>query len=107
MKRPIVFICVSLILGILFAAYFRGGFLIPYILMFAFLLLSLVFLGREAGLKLFLFLAVFLLGVCVYRNADSLPKNHIYFFTPVKGESVCLEGRVASFVRNKKKQDFF
>ncbi|MCG2704107.1 MAG: ComEC family competence protein [Candidatus Omnitrophica bacterium] len=107
MKRPLCFICISVIAGILSADLFLVSFraLIPAL---AVLIAGLWFYLRNSRLFfVFLFFASFTVGMCLVVNSRTLAPDHIAKFTPAKGKEVTLKGRVVSEPEQRKNRDIF
>ncbi len=107
MKRPLVFICLFLILGILAANYVSLPFLIVFILLILSLGTTIIFLRHNFLFPFFLALTSIFLGACLLTNANILSKDHIGRFTPYKGKQVMLKGVIIDEPAQKKyKQSF-
>lgn len=102
MKRPLVFICMFFIFGILIVNCVNLPFLILFILLILSLITSIIFLRNSFLFPFFLALTSIFLGACLLTNANTLSKDHIERLTPYKGKQVTLKGVIIDEPTQKK-----
>lgn len=107
MKRPLVFICLWFIIGLLFGSIIQLNFLFSCICLLGFFLGAVFSLHKKALFVFFLSLICFFLGYCHYPREQNLPQNHIRNFTPTKGILVQIRGFVISELIQKKRYECF
>lgn len=93
---PLFGIAAAFIAGILIAQYTKIPFVIFWSASLAALAFSTICLKSNIRHLFFLVLSIIFLGAAVLRNSQSLPINHISYFTPQKGIGVRIEGIVDS-----------
>ncbi|MBI5143994.1 MAG: DNA internalization-related competence protein ComEC/Rec2 [Candidatus Omnitrophica bacterium] len=93
-KRPIVYLAIPLCLGIFTATLFKIPLVYPFILSSSLLILALSFLKKNIVSHVTLYLAIFFLGVFLFKNSDILEADHISRFTPEDEKKVFLRGAV-------------
>lgn len=91
-KRPVLYLAIPLSLGIFTATFLKVPINYPFILSVTFLILALSFLKKNVLSHLSLYLAIFFLGVFLFKNSDILEANHISRFTSEDEKRVFLRG---------------
>lgn len=106
-KKPLVFIAIFFIFGIIFGFYANipVWILLPAIFLFA--AGAYVFLNNERIFFLSVLSAFFLMGAFVFNFSSLMPKNHIKNYTPTSGLNVVLSARVVSEPVYKKNKTVF
>jgi len=107
MNAPLVFLCILLIIGILTAAQVEIPFKFIYVCLILSIIATSLLIQRKSLFLYFLVISCFLLGICVFKNAQILPGNHIFNFTPYKGKQVTVKGVIISEVLEKKNKRSF
>jgi competence protein ComEC len=74
-KHILVWICLAFILGIIFAANLNLSYPVFYLISIICLFIAVIFLGEK--LNLIILLSCFLFGVCIFKNHQNLPENHV------------------------------
>ncbi len=98
MKRPLVVLTLIFCLGIIFAAKIKIPFPDIYCLALTLLVLTAICaLKRGLGSDIFLVCLVFILGICAFRNCQTLPGCHISRYAYYKNNRLYkIKGFIAS-----------
>ena len=94
MKYPLIPLCITFCLGILFASHLDISFQVLYLLAFLLLISSIIFVKKDSKFSISILTVFFLLGSLLLKNSWVLPDCHIANFTPYKSESIKLVGTV-------------
>lgn len=95
MKRPALYITISLILGIASSAIIRIPIFYPILFAAALTALAFIYSDRRIPSHIYLYLAVFFFGMAFYQNSNILPPDHIANFTTPAPRKVIAEGIIA------------
>lgn len=96
MKHILVFLCISFVCGIFFAASIAVAFWVLAALAFVFLSASAAFFLKRLLFLIFIVCAMFFVGAALLRNAETLPREHIAKRISFQKDNVNLVGVIAS-----------